>query len=91
MFETGLRTRYYFPPEDVRFELLVPTDHATACPYKGSARYWSAQVGDELYENVAWAYDDPLPESSRVAGLIAFYDERVDLVVDGERVRPPFS
>jgi uncharacterized protein (DUF427 family) len=91
LFETGLRTRFYFSPADVRFELLVPTDRVTACPYKGTARYWSARVGDRLHENLAWAYDDPLPESRRIAGLIAFYDERVDLVVDGEREGRPVS
>jgi uncharacterized protein (DUF427 family) len=91
LFETGLPTRFYFPPADVRFDLLVPTDHVTACPYKGTARYWSARVGDHVHENVAWAYDDPLPESRRVAGLVAFYPDRVHLVVDGEHQGRPVS
>jgi uncharacterized protein (DUF427 family) len=83
LFETGLPTRYYFPKTDVRFDLLVPTERVTACPYKGVARYWSVLVGDTLHPDIAWGYDHPLPESIRVAGLVAFYNERVDLVVDG--------
>jgi uncharacterized protein (DUF427 family) len=84
LFETGLPTRYYVPKTDVRLDLLVPTDASTGCPYKGRARYWSVVIGDRVYANLAWAYDHPLPESIRIAGLICFYNERVDLFVDGE-------
>ncbi len=82
LFETGLPVRYYFAKTDVRLDLLVPSDRVTACPYKGSARYWSVKIGDTVHPDIAWAYDTPLPESLRVAGLVAFYNERVDLVVD---------
>jgi uncharacterized protein (DUF427 family) len=85
LHETGLQPRWYFPPADVRFELLEETDSLTRCPYKGEARYWSARVGDRVEQDLAWSYAEPLPESSRVAGLIAFYDERVDLWIEGER------
>ncbi len=89
LHETGLPPRWYFPKVDVRMDLLVPTDRATQCPYKGTAEYWSARIGDRLEENVAWSYRTPLAESIRVAGMIAFYDERVDVFVDGEhQVRP---
>jgi uncharacterized protein (DUF427 family) len=94
LFETGLPTRYYFPKTDVRLDLLVATDKVTACPYKGRARYWSVRAGDTLHPDLAWAYDFPLPESLRIAGLISFYNERVDLIVDGtrqERPRTSFS
>jgi uncharacterized protein (DUF427 family) len=94
LFETGLPTRYYFPKTDVRLDLLVATDKVTACPYKGAARYWSVRAGDTLHPDLAWAYDYPLPESIRIAGLISFFNERVDLTVDGElqeRPRTPFS
>jgi len=94
LFETGLPARYYFPKADVRLDLLVATDKVTACPYKGSARYWSVRAGDTLHPDLAWAYDYPLPESIRIAGLISFYNERVDLIVDDElqeRPRTPFS
>ena len=89
LFETGVPTRYYFAKPDVRLDLLVPTDSSTACPYKGTARYWSVVIGDQLYADYAWAYDYPLPESIRIAGLICFYNERVDVVVDGEHLERP--
>ena len=84
LFETSLQPRYYLPKVDVRMDLLEPTDHATRCPYKGQARYWSARVGDRLVENVAWSYPAPFPESQPVMGLVCFYNERVDLTVDGK-------
>lgn len=85
LFETGLPTRYYIPPEDVRTEFLVPTDTHSICPYKGRARYWSARLSGTLYEDVVWAYDDPLPECPKIKGLMCFYNERVDrILVDGK-------
>ena len=82
LFETGLPTRYYIPKTDVRMDLLTPTDLATACPYKGTARYWSATIDDETHDNILWGYDSPLPESQKVAGLVAFYNEKVDIFID---------
>ena len=89
LFETGLPARWYVPKVDVRMDLLDATDHASHCPYKGQAEYWSARVGDKLEENVAWSYRAPLPESAGIAGYVAFFDERVDLFVDGERQERP--
>ena len=94
LFETGLPARWYLPKVDVRMDLLVHTDASSQCPYKGTAEYWSARVGDEVVDNIAWSYRTPLPESERVAGMISFYNERVDLFVDGElheRPRTKFS
>jgi len=85
LFETGLPTRYYIPQEDVRMDLLEPTDKHTRCPYKGQASYWS--IGSE--ENVAWCYPEPVPEQPKIQGLVAFFNERVDIDVDGERQEPP--
>ena len=82
LFETGLPTRYYIPKTDVRMALLTPTDLATACPYKGTARYWSATIDGETHDNIVWGYDSPLPESQKVAGLVAFYNEKVDIFID---------
>jgi uncharacterized protein (DUF427 family) len=82
LYETGLPTRYYFPKTDVRMDLLTPTGSVTACPYKGTARYWSVTVGDETHEDLVWGYDAPLPESQKIMGLVAFYDEKVDVYVD---------
>jgi uncharacterized protein (DUF427 family) len=84
LFETGLPTRYYLPLTDVRLDLLEPSTSSSRCPYKGTASYWSVRVGDQLLEDVAWFYPMPLFESIRIAGLVAFYNDRVDLVVDGE-------
>jgi uncharacterized protein (DUF427 family) len=85
VFETGLPPRFYLDRTDVRFEHLVPTDTVTACPYKGrTSGYWSVRVGDEVHEDLAWTYDFPTRALTPIAGLIAFYDERVDVVVDGE-------
>ena len=83
--ETGLPTRYYVPPEDVRTELLRPTKHETTCPFKGQASYWSAVLGDEVHEDIAWSYQTPIPEAAGIAGLLCFYNERVELAIDGER------
>jgi uncharacterized protein (DUF427 family) len=83
LFETGLPVRYYLPKFDVRMDLLEPTDSLTGCPYKGEASYWSVRAGGVVHEDLAWSYRRPLPESSRIAGLVAFYNERVDIEVDG--------
>jgi uncharacterized protein (DUF427 family) len=83
LFETRLPTRYYLPADDVRGDLLQPTATTTSCPYKGDARYWSLTLDGVVHENVAWGYDAPLPESADVTGLICFYNERVDIEVDG--------
>ncbi len=89
LFETGLPTRYYLPPEDVRTELLEPSDKHTRCPYKGKASYYSLHLNDEVYEDFVWTYPDPLPESPQIEGLLCFYNERVDLTVDGELLARP--
>ncbi|GAA4608131.1 DUF427 domain-containing protein [Actinoplanes octamycinicus] len=84
VFETKLHPRFYLPRADVTAE-AVPGDMVTACPYKGRATYLSFAVG----ENLAWTYSDPLPEAAQLAGLVAFFDEVVDVTVDGiPRKRP---
>jgi uncharacterized protein (DUF427 family) len=89
LFETGLPTRYYLHPLDVRLDLLRPSQTHTRCPYKGVASYWSAQVGDAVLEDVVWSYQAPIPESAKIAGLLSFFNEKVDLIVDGERQERP--
>jgi uncharacterized protein (DUF427 family) len=83
LFETALPTRYYLPRTHVRMDLLTPSEMVSHCPYKGEAEYWSLRIGDEVLADVAWSYRTPLPESQKVAGLISFYTEKVDLYVDG--------
>ena len=91
LFETWLPTRWYLPPEDVRQDLLVPTTTATRCPYKGTARYWSVLVGDQEHRNVVWSYPEPIPECPGVRGLLCFFNEKVDLTIDGEPQPRPVS
>lgn len=88
LFETFLPTRYYLPPEDVRMALLQHSDRRTTCAYKGHATYWS--VGESA-PNIAWTYQDPLDGMQRIAGRVAFFTERLDLEVDGERHKRPVT
>jgi uncharacterized protein (DUF427 family) len=94
LFETGLPPRYYLPLTDVRTELLRPSKTQTHCPYKGTASYWSVQTPLGLRQDLVWIYRSPLPESQKIAGLACFYNEKVDIFLDGElqrRPRTPFS
>ena len=84
LFETYLPTRFYVPKTDVRMDLMEPSATSTGCPYKGTAEYWSARVNEQMYEDVAWSYRTPLPESQKIAGLVAFWKD-VDVFVDGVR------
>lgn len=90
LFETGLPLRLYLPPADVRSELLEPSETQTVCAYKGvTSRYWSARVRGRLHEDVAWCYAQPLEQHREIAGLIAFFNERVEIDLDGERLEVP--
>jgi uncharacterized protein (DUF427 family) len=94
LFETGLPVRYYLPRTHVRMDLLELGGAVTHCPYKGQAQSWSVRLDGRLHEGLAWSYPTPLPESERVAGLMCFYNEKVDIHVDGvlqERPRTKFS
>jgi uncharacterized protein (DUF427 family) len=94
LFETGLPPRFYLPLSDIRLDLLRPSASHTSCPYKGTASYWSLDTGNGLHEDLVWTYRTPLPESQKVAGLGCFYNEKVDIYVDGvlqERPNSPFS
>ena len=89
LYETGLPTRYYLPKTDVRMDLLEPTDLHTECPYKGVAGYYDVVINGKRYENVVWWYPFPTAESSRIAGYVAFYNEKLDIYVDGELEERP--
>jgi len=94
LFETGLPPRYYLPLPDVRLDLLTPSQSSTHCPYKGTATYWNLDVKGQRYDDFVWIYRAPLPESQKIAGLAAFYNEKVDLYVDDvlqERPRTKFT
>jgi uncharacterized protein (DUF427 family) len=87
LFETQLPVRYYLPREDVRPDRLASSDTHTFCAYKGRASYLSLTGA----EDVAWFYPEPLREAAEVTDRVAFFNERVDIVVDGERLERPRS
>lgn len=90
VFETGLPTRYYINQTELESEHLIPSDTVTECPYKGTtSRYWSARINGRVHQDLAWSYDFPTRQLLPIAGLAAFYNERVDLVVDGRRLERP--
>ncbi|WP_344414169.1 DUF427 domain-containing protein [Amycolatopsis minnesotensis] len=89
LFETGLPTRYYLPKTDIRMDLVEPSDTVTQCPYKGDAQYWTFRTGDTVHTDIAWYYRYPAPESQKIAGRVAFLDERADVFVDGVRQERP--
>ena len=82
--EGSITPRYYLPREDVKTELLEPTDASTTCPFKGNASYWSLVIDDTTHENLVWSYERPLPGMESITEHLCFYNERVDLYVDGE-------
>ena len=87
LLEAPLPVRYYLPPEDVSEGVLQPSSTLTLCAYKGQATYWSLENEDDI----AWSYPQPLREAAEVTDRIAFFNERVDLVVDGRRVERPVT
>jgi len=89
LFETSLPTRYYIPADDVNTDFLTPTETHTRCPYKGIASYWNVSIGDKVYKDLVWSYPDPIPECPKIRGLLSFYNEKVDLYVDGELQERP--
>ncbi|MEO5779002.1 DUF427 domain-containing protein [Arthrobacter oryzae] len=93
VYETMLPVRYYILPADVRLEHFEPSPHTTFCPYKGKASYWSF-LGSDAGRNIAWMYDNRFPDSTQLHGLVAFFDEKLDVTVDGvplERAATPWS
>lgn len=87
LFETLLPVRFYLPETDVVAD-LKQTDTVTYCAYKGRASYFSVPDGPS---DVAWTYPEPLHDAEPVRDLIAFFDERVDVIVDGERRQRPVT
>jgi uncharacterized protein (DUF427 family) len=84
VFETGLPTRWYVPIEDVR-AALTPSDSTSRCPYKGEAHYYSVAVPDSQQgSDLVWYYPDPYDEVRRIKDLVCFFNEKVDIEIDGE-------
>ena len=88
VYETGLLTRYYLPQSDIDVSLLG-SDRQTGCPYKGFASYHDVVIDERRHPGLFWSYQAPFPEVSHVKGYLAPYNERVDLVVDGELQERP--
>ena len=86
LFETGLPVRYYLPKTDVRLDLLTPSPTTTQCPYKGTAEYYSVTIDGTTHEDIVWWYRHPTHESDGIAGLVSFYNEKVDITLDGTRL-----
>ena len=92
LFETGLPTRYYFDRTDVSFDHLEPSHTQSVCPYKGiTSGYWSARIGNTVQSDIAWTYDYPMRQVASIAGLIAFYNEKLDIVLDGDKLPRPLT
>jgi uncharacterized protein (DUF427 family) len=86
LYETGLPPRYYLRLSDLSPGLLRPSGTTTGCPYKGTATYWSLEVGGTVHDDLVWTYRAPLLESAKIAGLVSFYPDRSEIYVDGERI-----
>ncbi len=82
VYETALEPRLYVAPDAVREGRLEPGTTRTYCPYKGTASYWNLHLGDDVFADVAWSYEDPLPESVPLKGMLSFDDTKVRLEHD---------
>ena len=84
MRETRLAPVFYFPRDDLNWDLLQRSEHRTYCPFKGNASYWSLVVSGRRTENVAWSYEDPFEEASYIKDYMAFYTDLVDVIDESE-------
>ena len=94
LYETGLPTRYYLNPREVDYTHLTPSDTVTECPYKGrTSGYWSLTPGRGRsgYPDLAWTYHFPLTSVGAIAGLVAFYNEQLDIWIDGKLQPRPIT
>jgi len=80
LHEKSYPPRYYIPREDAQMALFERTAHASHCPYKGDAVYYSIRVGERVSENAIWSYEQPYPAVAEIAGRLAFYPDRVDAI-----------
>ena len=89
VLETSHPPVYYIPAEDIKAEYLKPGTGRSFCEFKGSAQYWTLQVGENVSPNAGWSYEAPSKAFAAIGGHLAFYATRVDeCYVDGERVKP---
>jgi uncharacterized protein (DUF427 family) len=83
--ETSLKPVHYIPRADAAMELFVRSAHATYCPYKGDAAYYSLAVDGRTSENAVWTYEAPYPAVAAIKDHLAFYPHRIDRI---EEVAP---
>lgn len=87
LYENGYVTRYYIDTADIKNkELFHPTSHTSVCPYKGVASYYSATINGKEYENIVWFYPEPIDAVAKLKGHWSFYNEKLDIYVDGEKL-----
>lgn len=79
--ETGMPTRYYLPREHLDMDLFRATTFTSVCPLKGSASYWTLELDGDTHDGIVWSYEDPIEGAEQIKGLMAFYNDRVDLRV----------
>lgn len=89
LLETGLPTRFYLPLTAVDQSVLRKSNLLTKCPYKGEAEYYNIVIGGVEKENLVWYYRTPTHESAGIAGMVCFYNEKVDIFLDGELLERP--
>lgn len=76
VYETSRAPQLYVRRQAVRMDRLIESPTSSYCPYKGTARYWSGVVGGTVVPDIAWSYEEPLPECGPIAGMLSFYPER---------------
>ncbi len=86
--ETGLPTRYYLAHDDVQMTRLRPTSFHTTCPFKGEASYFSVDLDGDTHDGIAWTYETPIPAANGITGLLSFYPDRVEILVNGQPLSP---
>jgi uncharacterized protein (DUF427 family) len=91
LYETGLPPRWYIPPEEVHVDLLEQSNKRTTCAYKGHAGYFSVRVDGRVHEDLVWTYAEPRRDAERIRGHLCFFNEFVDIEVDGEPQERPVS
>jgi uncharacterized protein (DUF427 family) len=92
VFETGLPTRYYLPRTALNLAVLEHSPTVTECPYKGrTSDYWSVRIGETVHRDLGWSYAFPTRQLLPIAGLVAFYNEKVDITLDGRRLERPVT
>ena len=82
LFETSLPVRVYLRPEDVRTDLLTPSETETICPYKGTATYWSLRSNGTTIDDAVWTYADPLDGAGAIRGLMSFLGKGIEVELE---------